>query len=976
MTVQLHQQELLISGMMCYGGCGVSLANGLMDKNKIRALLPDTISSDDIEVLLDAEPAQHGKQLVTATLISSNDQLQLTAEQKAQLSELWLKQVPGNLTAELVTEQEQAEPPFWDSPSFNLGVSIATLAILGILAVVFPPSIPLTIALSVVTFIGTAISAREYIGRFFKLLFQGDTEPMAAAITTGVGLTTAHMIYHDIQMPMAASGAMVGMNFLMPPALMACVSGMDMLREHLNQQQQQFTLSSRAALFPELNDYYHTYEISDAERQAFEVEEQRAAALQALSKKAQRSTKVKFIRPGQIMAIPPKSCFPVNCTLLSDYTNIDASNNNGEIDTDIRAGRLVQGGSLNNGDTVYVRAEQDYYNSEINKVLLRAGRALPSNATEDSTTSTFTWIYGAAIFLGVVAAISMPYVLGAVGVGLILQNLAGLFFAICPCTIALGHYLPKLSALKELLSNGILFKDEQKAGIGRLGPLCKTLVLDKTGTLTLGKSTVNRHSLADEVLHQVAALEYKCGRQHPLGRAIIDYAAQQQSTGSYRATSVEGTRDPAHRGLIGAVDGEAFIVGNANLMQDPEHGITGFTPAAAPAPGLTPVYVAKDNRYVGCIYLASELRPGIREDLMALRRQGVTMVMVTGDTHDAATAFCQQLPGIFDPQNIHANQTPQDKEATIKNLLHGSSPPFDPASTWVVGDGFNDSLMLSRATELGATSAAISDQYRAAFFADVTLNGRLDYLILQPELDEFIDDIKQQNRALLIGSSLFTTAALICTAIAGIGMPMLLPLLLMIATTSMIIGNSMRVQLKTDALFNSSHKPSWPDQFFASHACFAVAAVGSGALLTGLLINTVAVSSFALPSMAITAGITSAVAGACVLSGGILLGVIALGCVGYAAVKLWEKYGCQDDTPAAENLGSCSHQAVASTCSDKSENAVVPTSGVVLPVIHQGPPEPNPPHLAAASQQRAPAATAANDATSCCGHKPANARPN
>ena len=192
-----------------------------------------------------------------------------------------------------------------------------------------------------------------------------------------------------------------------------------------------------------------------------------------------------------------------------------------------------------------------------------------------------------------------------------------------------------------------------------------TLVIDKTGTLTLGKPSVVATAPAagfaeEEVLRLAASLEK--ASEHPLGDAIVR-AARQRGLG---LADPEAVDSPIGRGLIGHVEGRKVMVGGAPLMR--EHGID---PAALAeraegfrSEGATAVFVAVDGALAGLIAIADPIKPTSAEAVRALHAEHVRLVMMTGDNRTTALAVAKRL-GI---DWVEAEVTPQDKARLVKRL--------------------------------------------------------------------------------------------------------------------------------------------------------------------------------------------------------------------------------------------------------------------------------------------------------------------
>jgi Cu+-exporting ATPase len=232
---------------------------------------------------------------------------------------------------------------------------------------------------------------------------------------------------------------------------------------------------------------------------------------------------------------------------------------------------------------------------------------------------------------------------------------------------------------------GVLIKDA--AALERLEEV-KTIVVDKTGTLTEGKPSL-RHVLpasgfdAGAVLRDAAAIELPS--EHPLARAVVDGAAARE----LRLPETEGFESDAGLGVWGMVEARRVLVGNLRLMQSNGVDVSKLSPDADKerATGATAIYVAIDSKAAGLLVIADAIKSTTPQALTELKALGVKVVMLTGD--DEATA--RAVAAVLGVDDVFANVLPQDKAAIVQK--------FQAAGEVVAmaGDGVNDAPALARA---------------------------------------------------------------------------------------------------------------------------------------------------------------------------------------------------------------------------------------------------------------------------------------
>ena len=257
--------------------------------------------------------------------------------------------------------------------------------------------------------------------------------------------------------------------------------------------------------------------------------------------------------------------------------------------------------------------------------------------------------------------------------------------------------------------NGILFKtSESLENAGKIN----IIALDKTGTITEGRPKVTdllpAEGISEETLLKYAtALEHRS--EHPLGKAIVEYAGEKAEE-----TEVKDFRVLPGNGLQGSVDGSTIVGGSEKFIRSRTSVPEEFTKASARLAdsGKTPIYFTRDNEILGIIAVADTVREDSREAIAQLRNMGVEVVMLTGDNKNTAEAIGRDA-GV---KHVIAGVLPDGKEQVIRRLQeHGTVA--------MVGDGINDAPALTRA-DIGIAIGAGTDV--AVDSAEVVLmNSRL-----------------------------------------------------------------------------------------------------------------------------------------------------------------------------------------------------------------------------------------------------------
>jgi Cu+-exporting ATPase len=266
-----------------------------------------------------------------------------------------------------------------------------------------------------------------------------------------------------------------------------------------------------------------------------------------------------------------------------------------------------------------------------------------------------------------------------------LVNAVAVLIIACPCALGLATPMSIMVAVGRGAASGVLVRDA--AALERLESV-DTLVVDKTGTLTLGKPRLTavrpRGELSEVAMLRLAA-SVERGSEHPLAAAIVAGAAERR----IGVAPVEGIRSATGKGVVGHVEGRSVAVGNHPQLA--ALGIPADDLAAEAetlrADGQTVVLVAVDGRAAGILGIEDPVKESTAEALASLRAAGVRVIMATGDGRTTAEAVARRL-GLAE---VVAELLPEDKAALVRRLR------AEGRVVAVAGDGINDAPALAAA---------------------------------------------------------------------------------------------------------------------------------------------------------------------------------------------------------------------------------------------------------------------------------------
>jgi len=389
---------------------------------------------------------------------------------------------------------------------------------------------------------------------------------------------------------------------------------------------------------------------------------------------------------GDRLRVRPGEKVPVDGLVMEGRSSVDESMVTGEpIPVEKAAGAKVVGGTMNGTGSFVVQAERigaDTLLAQIVKMVSEAQRTrAPIQRLADTVASYFVpAVLTAAVITFVVWAMVGPQPRYAHA----LVNAVAVLIIACPCALGLATPMSIMVGTGRGAGQGILVRNAQA-----LETLEKvdTLIVDKTGTLTEGKprlSTVIAAEGFDEaqLLQAIASLEK--ASEHPLAAAILAGAREKK----IELLPVENFASLTGKGVTGILQGKKIAAGNAALMHDLGASSQGMEEQAEALrqAGQTVMFLASDGRLAGLVAVADPVRETTLQAIQELKREGIKVVMVTGDNRTTAAALAQKL-GI----DFEAEVLPAQKAEVVKRMQ------AQGAVVAMAGDGVNDAPALAQA---------------------------------------------------------------------------------------------------------------------------------------------------------------------------------------------------------------------------------------------------------------------------------------
>jgi Cu+-exporting ATPase len=431
---------------------------------------------------------------------------------------------------------------------------------------------------------------------------------------------------------------------------------------------------------------------------------------------------------GDIVVVRPGSKIPVDGTVVDGSSFVDEAMLTGEpMPVEKSSGDHVAAGTLNTRGSFTFSATKvgaETLLSQIIKMVEDAqGSRAPIQALADRISAIFvpTVIGIASLSLIAWVTIGTQYLGFAQAFSYGLVCFVAVLVIACPCALGLATPTAIIVGVGKGAKDGILVKD---AGVLEKLRNVDVVVVDKTGTLTVGKprvvSVMPQEGMAEAgVVSILASLESRS--EHPIAHAITAHV-QEKGIALHKIEAFEAIEG---KGIRATIDGVIYFAGNARLMQEIGVGFDAALIAEETKSGRTPVFLAESEKLLGVVLVADPLKEEAIEAVSELRKMHIKVVMLTGDDRNTAHHIAS-LAGI---DQVFAEVLPRDKFDKIKELQNAGNVVA------MAGDGVNDAPALAQA-DVGIAMATGTDVAIEA--ASITLlNGDISKLVKAIRLSRF-----------------------------------------------------------------------------------------------------------------------------------------------------------------------------------------------------------------------------------------------
>lgn len=394
-----------------------------------------------------------------------------------------------------------------------------------------------------------------------------------------------------------------------------------------------------------------------------------------------------LVSVGDIIIVHPGESIPVDGMVLEGESSVDESMLTGEpIPVDKTPGNQVAGGTINGEGRLKFEATRVGKDTALARIIRLVQEAQGSKAPIQALADRVAAVFVPAVIGIALLTFILWWAIGGYFVPSMIRMVAVLVIA-CPCALGLATPTAIMAGTGKGAEKGMLFKNSEAL---EMATKLDTIVLDKTGTITVGKPSVVNVIVSDALVKDEQDLlrigaSVERGSEHPLGRAIVKEAERREID----LFEPEDFKSSSGLGVQAHINGQEVLVGKPNWFD--EMGLN-FDHAkdhisSLQAEGKTVMMVVVDQKLAGLIAVADTIKPESRETIGELHGANLKVVMLTGDNVRTAKAIASEV-GIDD---LFAEVRPEEKSSKIRELQDNGE------KVGMVGDGINDAPALAQA---------------------------------------------------------------------------------------------------------------------------------------------------------------------------------------------------------------------------------------------------------------------------------------
>jgi len=492
------------------------------------------------------------------------------------------------------------------------------------------------------------------------------------------------------------------------------------------------------------------------------------------------------IEVGDHLKVKPGEKIPVDGIIIEGQTSIDESMITGEpVPLEKSTDDSVSSGTINGNSSFIMKAEKVGDETLLSQIVDMVNKASRSKAPIQNLADKISaWFVPAVVLIAIITygvwALFGPE---PAHVYALINAIAVLIIA-CPCALGLATPMSVMVGVGKGAQNGVLIKNAE--ALERMNEV-DTLIVDKTGTITEGKpsvetmTSVNSDFSEQQIIQYITSLNNES--EHPLAEATVKYGKSKEA----EFLDVSDFESVTGKGVQGVIDGKSIKLGNRKIIEDADISVTEDQKTEADSyqnSGKTVSWLAVDNKIAGFVVITDAIKESSRKAISELQESGIEVIMLTGDNPQTAKAVAEEI-GL---SSYKAECLPQDKLEEIERLQ------AEGKKVAMAGDGTNDAPALAQ-SDIGIAMGTGTDV--AMESAMITLvKGDLNGIVKANNLSkEVVKNIKQNLFFAMIYNSVgVPIAAGVLFPVFGILLSPMIAALAMSFSSVSVIGNALRLR--------------------------------------------------------------------------------------------------------------------------------------------------------------------------------------
>lgn len=496
------------------------------------------------------------------------------------------------------------------------------------------------------------------------------------------------------------------------------------------------------------------------------------------------------IELGDILKVKPGDKIPVDGVITEGESSIDESMITGEpIPVSKSIDDKVSSGTINGNQTFLMKAEKVGSDTLLSQIIHMVNDASRSRAPIQNLADKISGYFVPVVVIISVITFAVWAIWGPepAYVYALVNGIAVLIIA-CPCALGLATPMSVMVGVGKGAQNGVLIKNAE--ALERMDKV-DVLIIDKTGTITEGKPTVEKVGSFNPEFPEKKVLDYivslNSNSEHPLADATVKYGKEQKADPEASGLKSEAFSAVTGKGVEATVNNQKVALGNPKMMEHANAEISTEMENEAKSfqqQGKTVSYLAVDNVVVGYVVIGDKIKPTSAKAIRELQERGIEVIMLTGDNHNTAQAVATELH----LTDFKASMLPEDKLKEVEKLQKQGKVVA------MAGDGINDAPALAK-SDVGIAMGTGTDV--AIESAMITLvKGDLHGIVKARKLSHAVmKNIKQNLFFALIYNTLgVPIAAGVLFPIFGILLSPMIAALAMSFSSVSVIGNALRLR--------------------------------------------------------------------------------------------------------------------------------------------------------------------------------------